>query len=205
MFERIKKEITKYGKIAGQKDLTPGISGNISYRKSDKILITSSGSANGYLKDKDFSVIDFDGNVISGNKKPSTERYLHINFYENRSDINCVFHTHSPYLTAYASAGITPDDNILPEIIYCFGKIPIAKYATPGSVELVEKTSVYLKDYDVVLMENHGVVVGGTTVKDTFLKLELAEAYAKTVLLSKFLGGAKALSNAEVKKISMLK
>ena len=204
MFERIKLEIIKYGKRAGLAGLTPGVSGNISYRKNGKILITSSGSANGFLKDKDFSVIDFDGNVLSGNKKPSTERYLHINFYENRSDINCVFHTHSPYLTAFASAGVEPDEYISPEIIYCFDKFPIADYATPGSVELVEKTSTYLKDYDIVLMENHGVIVGGKTVKDTYLKLELAESYAKTALFAKFLGGAKRLSDKEVNKIKLL-
>lgn len=204
MFERIKSEIIKYGKRASLMGLTPGISGNISYRKRGKILITSSGSANGFLKDKEFSVIDFDGNVLSGNKKPSTERYLHINFYESRSDINCVFHTHSPYLTAFASAGLEPDEYVSPEIIYCFNKFPIAGYATPGSVELVEKTSSFFKDYDVVLMENHGVVVGGKTVKDAYLKLELAEAYAKSVLFTKFIGGAKKLSHSEVEKIRSL-
>ena len=201
----LKNQIIEFGKLAGVKNLTPGISGNISARDNDKIIITSSGSSNSFLEEKDLSVIDFGGNVVGGNVKPSSEKGLHIEFYKQRPDINSIFHVHSPYLTAFASAGIGLEDGILPEIVYCFGKIPLAKYALPGSLDLIEKTSVYFKEYDVVLMQNHGVIVGGTSVKDTYLKLELVEAYAKTLICANFLGGAKILDENEIKKIYSLK
>ena len=89
--------------------------------------------------------------------------------------------------------------------MYCFGKIPIADYALPGSEELVNNTSIFFKDYDVVLMKNHGVIVCGKNVKDAYLKLELAEEYAKTVIFTKLLGGANILSDEEVEKINSLK
>ena len=66
MLEKIKSEIIEYGKLAGEKGYTPGISGNISARFGENIVITSSGSANGYLKDDEFSVIDFEGNSVFG-------------------------------------------------------------------------------------------------------------------------------------------
>ena len=52
MFCRCKltKEILYYGKLCGEKNFTPGYSGNISARYKDGLLITTSGSANGYLK-----------------------------------------------------------------------------------------------------------------------------------------------------------
>lgn len=112
---------------------------------------------------------------------------------------------HSPYLTAFAASGKALEEAISPEIVYCFGKIPLAEYALPGSEELVNKTSIYFSDYDVVLLENHGVIVGGSSVRDTYLKLELAEEYAKTLLFAKLLGGAKILPEEEVKKIYSLK
>ena len=198
-------QIIEYGKLAGVKGLTPGISGNVSARCEDKIVITSSGSASGFLEPNELSVIDFDGNVISGNRKPSSEKGLHIEFYRQRADVNCIFHVHSPYLTAFASAGIPLKEKISPEIIYCFGEIPLAEYALPGSKDLIEKTSKYFKDYDVVLMKNHGVIVGGTSVKDTFLRLELVEEYAKTIICAKILGGAKILEENDVQKIYSLK
>ena len=205
MLEQLKNEITKYGKLAGDKGYTPGISGNISARYGENVVITSSGSANGYLEDSEFSVIDFDGNYVSGNPKPSSEKFLHLEFYKKRADINYIMHVHSPYLTAFAASGVALEDAISPEIVYCFSKIPLAKYALPGSNELVEKTAIYFEDYDIVLLENHGVIVGGATMKQAYLNLELVEEYAKTIICAKILGGAKILPEDEVKKIYSLK
>ncbi len=205
MIETIKKELIEYGKLAGVKNFTPGFSGNLSARCDDKILITATGTANAYLAEDDFTLIDFEGNKIEGEKKPSSEKMLHVEFYRQREDINYIFHVHSPYLTAFSAAGKPMDEHILAEIVYCFDYIPLADYALPGSKELVEKTSKFFKDFDVVLMANHGVIVGGKDVKDTYLKLELCEAYAQTVLFSKLLGGAKMLPSEEVKKIYSLR
>lgn len=130
--------------MAGDKNYTPGISGNLSARCGNMVVITSSGVANGYLTENDFAVVDFDGNAIEG-EKPSSERMLHIEFYKKRPEMNYVMHVHSPYLTAFASAGIALDDKISPEIIYCFEKIPLAEYSIPGSKELVEKHQSILK------------------------------------------------------------
>lgn len=204
MFEDKKNELIEYGRIAGDKNYTPGISGNLSARCGDKVVITSSGVANGYLTEKDFAVVDFNGNLIAG-ENPSSERMLHIEFYKQRPEMNYVMHFHSPYLTAFASAGIALDDKISPEIIYCFGEIPLAEYAIPGSKELVEKTSKYFEDYDVVLMANHGVIIAGKDIKDAFYKLDLCENYAKTVIGAKLLGGAKILPEEEVEKIYSLR
>lgn len=205
MFEELKKELIEYGKLAGVKNFTPGFSGNLSARCGDKILITATGTANGYLSEDDFALIDFDGNKIDGDKKPSSEKMLHVEFYRQREDINYIFHVHSPYLTAFSAAGKALDKNILAEIVYCFDYIPLAEYALPGSKELVENTSKFFKDFDVVLMANHGVIVGGKDIKDAYLKLELCEAYAQTVLFSNLLGGAKMLPSEEVKKIYLLR
>lgn len=205
MDDKIITELIKYGEISGMKSYTPGISGNISARDGDNIIITSSGSANGFLTKKDFSLIDFGGNLLEGNPKPSSERFLHIEYYKKRPDINCVFHFHSPFLTAFAASGKSLDEKISPEIIYCFGEIPIARYALPGTDELVRAVSVFFGGYDIILMENHGVIAGGSSIKQTYLNLELAEEYAKTILFTKLLGGAKILSSKEVEKIYSLK
>lgn len=205
MFDDIKREIIKYGKISADRGLSPGISGNISVRNGDFIVITSSGSANGFLSEHDFSVIDFDCNVIEGNKKPSSEKLLHAEFYKRRFDVNAICHFHSPYLTSYAACAQSINDNVLPEIIYSFKNIPLAKYAIPGSEELVFNTAVYFNDYNVIMMENHGFIAGGETLKDAFLKAETCENYAKTLVFSKILGGAKMLDENEVEKIHALK
>ena len=201
----LKKEIIEYGRLCGIKNFTPGVSGNISARLDDKILITSSGSANGYLTEKDFSVIDYGGNVVSGHPKASSEKLLHIEFYKKRQDVNYIIHVHAPYLSTFASAGIALDEPIMAENVFYFGQIPLAEYGLPSSKNLVEKTAQYFDEYNAVLMANHGFIVGDKTIKDAYLKLELAEAYAQVVINTKILGGAKLLTENQVKEINALK
>ncbi len=201
----VKKELIKYGKLAGKKNLTPGVSGNLSARYGQNIVITVSGSSNGYLSEDDFVVIDFDGNVVEGDKKPSSEKMLHVEFYKMRQDINYIVHVHSPYLSSFASAGIALDEPIMAENVFYFGSIPLAEYGMPSSMDLVEKTAKYFKDFDAVLMANHGFIVGGKTVKDAYLKLELAESYAQVVFNTKMLGGAVLLNEKQVEEINILR
>ena len=197
----LKQEIIKYGKLAGEKNFTPGVSGNISARYGENVLITASGTANGYLEEDDLSVVDFSGNLILGNKKASSETPLHLEFYRMREDINYIIHVHSPYLSSFASCGIAMDEPIMAENVFYFGQIPLAEYGLPSSQDLVDKTAKYFKEYDAVLMANHGFIVGGKTIQDAYLKLELAESYAQVVFNTKLLGGAKIFNEQQVKEI----
>ena len=201
----LKQEIVKYGQMAEAKNLTPGVSGNISARYGENILITSSGSANGYLKEDDFAVIDLNGNIVEGTKKPSSEKLLHCEFYKMRPDVNYIIHMHSPYLSSFASAGIPLDEPIMAENVFYFGQIPLAEYGLPSSTDLVNKTAKYFNEYNAVLMANHGFIVGDKTIHDAFLKLTLAESYAQVVLNTRILGGAKVLNKEQTEEILKLR
>lgn len=203
--ETLKQEIIHYGKLAGEKNFTPGYSGNISARYGDKILITSSGSANGYLSEDELVIMDFDGNLVEGKKKPSSEKMLHVKFYEMRPDVNYIIHVHSPFLSTFACTHIALDEPIMAENVFYFGQIPLAEYGLPSSKDLVDKTSKYFKDYDAVLMANHGFIVGDKTIKDAFLKLELAESYAQVVFNTKMLGNPVLFTDKQVEEINSLK
>ena len=204
-FKSIKKELIEYGKLAGLKNFTPGVSGNMSARYGENIVITTSGSANGYLKDDDFVVIDYNGRVVKGNKKPSSEKMLHVKFYSMRPDINYIIHVHAPYLSSFASSGKALDEPIMAENVFYFGHIPLAEYGLPSSSDLVEKTAKYFRDFDAVLMANHGFIVGDKTIEGAYLKLELAESYAQVVFNTKVLGGPVLLNEKQVEDIYMLR
>lgn len=202
----LKQELIKYGKLAGEKNFTPGVSGNLSARyDNDKVLITASGTANGYLKENDFTLIDYDCNILEGDKKPSSEKLVHIEFYKMRPDINYILHVHSPYLSSFASSGKALDEPIMAENVFYFGEIPLAEYGLPSSTDLVTKTAKYFKDYNAVMMANHGFIVGSSSIEDAYLKLELAESYAQVVLNTKILGGAVLLNEQQVEEINRLK
>ena len=203
--EDITQQIIKLGKVLGEKNLTSGYSGNISARINDSILITVSGSSNGHLKENHLTLMDFEGNSKDPDKKPSSEKKLHIEFYKKRSDINCILHVHSPYLSSFAAAGKDLLAPIMAENVYYFKGIPLAEYGLPSSEDLVEKTAKYFEEYDAVLMANHGFIIGSSSLKDAYLKLELAEQYAQVVLNTYILGGPKILSNKQADEILALR
>lgn len=203
--EKLKKELIEYGKLAGVKNFTPGYSGNFSARYEDKILITTSGSSNGYLSEDELVLIDFNGKSLEEGKKPSSEKMLHVEFYKQRPDVNYIIHVHPVFLSSFACCKIALDEPIMAENVFYFGQIPLAEYGLPGSMDLVEKTAKYFKDYDAVLMANHGFVVGDKTIKDAYLKLELAESYAQVVFNTKMMGGAVLFNQGQVDEINSLK
>lgn len=201
----LSKQIIDYGKLCGEKNFTPGYSGNISARYKDGMLITTSGSANGYLSADDIVYTDFDGKSLEKEKKPSSEKFLHIELYKKRPEFNYIIHVHAPYLSSFACAGKDLMEPVMAENVFYFGGIPLAEYALPSTMELVENTAKYFDKYDAVLMANHGFIVGSKTIEDAYLKLELAESYAQVVLNTKVLGGAKLLSDEQANKILQLR
>lgn len=203
----LKDEIIKYGNIIDRKSFSPGTSGNISVRYEDKIIITASGSSNGSLTYDDLITIDFEGKVIEGdsNKKPSSEKLLHIEFYKKRPDINAIIHVHPIFLSSFASARKSLEEPVMAENVFYFGKIPLADYALPSSVELAKNTAKYFDKHNAVLMANHGFIVGDKDIAQAYLKLELAESYAQIVLNTYLLGGPVLLNEQEVTAIEALK
>lgn len=204
MLSKIEK-IIEYGKRCGEKNYTPGYSGNISARHKSGMLITTSGSSNGYLSKDDIVLTDFYGKSLEEGKKPSSEKFLHIEIYKKRPEINYIIHVHAPYLSSFASAGKDLMAPIMAENVFYFGGIPLADYALPSTMQLVENTVKYFDKYDAVLMANHGFVVASKTIEDAYMKLELAESYAQVVLNTYILGGAKLLSEKEAEEILKLR
>ena len=205
MLSKEVKKIIEYGKLCGEKNYTPGYSGNISARYKDGMLITTSGSSNGYLSENDIVYTNFEGKSLEDGKKPSSEKFLHIEIYKKRPDINYIIHVHAPYLSSFASAGKDLMAPIMAENVFYFGGIPLADYALPSTMELVENTVKFFDKFDAVLMANHGFVVASKTIEDAYMKLELAESYAQVVLNTYLLGGAKLLSNSQADEILALR
>ena len=199
------KKIIEYGKLCGEKNYTPGYSGNISARYKDGMLITTSGSSNGYLSEHEIVYTNFEGKSLEEGKKPSSEKFLHIEIYKKRPEINYIIHVHAPYLSSFASAGKDLMAPIMAENVFYFGGIPLADYALPSTMELVENTVKFFDKFDAVLMANHGFIVASKTIEDAYMKLELAESYAQVVLNTYLLGGARLLSKSQADEILALR
>lgn len=180
-------EICETGRYLYREGLTPGRSGNISVRSQNTVAITPSGMSLGYLKAEDVVILNMDGKILAGKETPSSELQLHLDIYKKRDDVQGIVHTHSPYATGFALAGQ------MIERLEGFGKLtnPFLKmidYIPPGSPELAFSVGEGLKEEDVLILKNHGVVATGKNLFEAALLAEFVETTAKTQFVSRVLG-----------------
>ena len=104
IMEAERQQIVDYGKKMSASGLSVGTSGNISIYDPETGYMAISPSGLGYFdtEAKDIVVMDLDGNIIDGERKPSSEHGLHTIVYKNRPEARAVVHTHSPYATTLA-------------------------------------------------------------------------------------------------------
>jgi L-fuculose-phosphate aldolase len=176
--------------------------GNISARtENNTILITRSGKCKGKITLNDILEIDYNGNILSGNGKASTENKIHLFVYSNRKEVNAVVHCHPPYSTAFALTGEGLTDHYLPEVMLTLGKVPICKYATPSTDQVPESMKPFIENAWALLLANHGAVTLGKDLDDAYYKMEKLEHAAKIIFLAKQLGKPQKLSDESVKEL----
>lgn len=198
----LKKEIIEAGRRVYDRGYVASNDGNISARVDAKrVVITPTGVSKGFMKTEDLVLVDMDGNVLEGQKKPSSEIFMHLRIYKDRPDINSVCHAHPPYATGFAVAGLPLDKCILPEVIIVLGGIPLADYGTPGTDEFYKPVLKYLKDYDAFLLANHGALTIGSDVFNAYHKMETLEHFAHIAFVAMQLGQANTIAPGEVQKL----
>ena len=86
---KLRAEIVSYGKKMVKLGLVFGSEGNISVRLPSKgYLITPSMVDYEEMREEDLVLVDGDGNVLSGDKKPSIEIPIHPAVYKARKDVS---------------------------------------------------------------------------------------------------------------------
>jgi L-fuculose-phosphate aldolase len=202
----LKSELVYYSKLCYRNKFLAATDGNLSIRKGkEKFLTTPTTYCKGKLKEKDIITVNLNGEKISGTGKPSSEFKLHKYIYEKRDDVNAVVHTHPKFSTAFAAAGIALDKIVFPEIYLKLGKIPLAEYATPSTGEVPQSVSVYVKDYNAILLANHGLVTFADTIEEAYYITEKVEHIAEVTFYCRMLGGERELTDKQIEKLKNLK
>lgn len=73
-------------------------------RERGLVAIKPSGVAYDELTAEDIVVLDLDGNVVSGDRRPSTDTPTHLVLYRAFGEIGGIVHTHSTWSVAWAQA-----------------------------------------------------------------------------------------------------
>lgn len=189
MYEEQKRELVRICHLLYEKNLVTAADGNVSVRVSEEhILLTPSGKSKGFVEEGDILVLDLEGHLAEGAGKPSREYPMHRAVYEERPEAGAVVHTHPVFATAFAMAGKTVPDRYLIETKVALKGIALAGYAAPGSDALAEQVRKVAAGNDAILLQNHGALTVGHDLVDAFLKMEVLECVAKTIIMSRLVG-----------------
>lgn len=176
--------------------LVVGTSGNVSRLLGgasdgrELMAITPTGVEYDRLKVEDILVTDLDIDLVMGDGVPSSEALLHAEIYRRRSDAAAVMHTHSPYATAAAVAGVDIPPILDEMVLVVGGEVKVSEYAFPSSDALAANVCDALGERNAALIRNHGVVGVGTDLDEALRVCELVEHAARVMVYASALGGA---------------
>jgi L-fuculose-phosphate aldolase len=163
--------------------MTTTSGGNLSIRESNgDIWITPARVDKGNLTRDDIVCVHPDG-TVDGPHPASSEFPFHQAVYQARPDLGAVVHAHPVALVAFSICGQVPDTKIFHQAYSVCGTPGFAKYALPGSKQLGENIAECFRDgFASVILENHGVVVGGDSMSHAFQRFEALEFAGKTII-----------------------
>ena len=198
-----KKQIIAIGKRMYDKGFVASNDGNISCRVGpNTIWTTPTGVSKGFMTPDMLVKMNFDGKVLMGKLKPSSEVKMHLRVYNENPDVMAVTHAHPPVATSFAIAGISLDRAILPEAVVNLGSVPIAHYATPGSQDVPDSIAPYCNTHNAVLLANHGALSWGKDLTEAYHRLESLEYYATVLMYTgRIIGRANELSCSQVNEL----
>ncbi|WP_077210978.1 class II aldolase/adducin family protein [Bacillus dakarensis] len=180
-----KKLICEIGRRIYAKNFVAANDGNISVKVGPStIWTTPTGVSKGFMTPDMMVKMDLSGKVLSGKMKPSSEVKMHLRVYNENPEVNAVVHAHPPVATSFAIAGIALDKPVSSEAVVLLGRVPLAPYALPGTQEVPDSVAPFCKDYNAVLLANHGALTWGTDLIQAYYRMESLEHYALMLMYS---------------------
>jgi ribulose-5-phosphate 4-epimerase/fuculose-1-phosphate aldolase len=203
LLEGMRTEVARVALTMLRWGLVRGTSGNISARdpESGLVALTPSGMDYDKIQPADVVVLDLDGAVVDGSRKPSNEKPLHLVCYRQRPDVHGVVHTHSPYATALSMV-CSELPVAMPEVIFALGgSVPVAPYTTPGTERLGLEALEVIGDRKGVILQNHGTLTIGETADKALHRAVALEDAAYIYSLALQLGRPFLLAASEIKAL----
>ena len=157
--ESSKEQIVIACQALGLHGCGSGIGGHVSMRApvENAIWINAFDRTLAEITIDDVLLIDFDGNVLEGNREVSIGVDFHPGIYNEREDVNAIVHTHGPWGTALA--GLARPLKIRANLACFFHNdqvlSPDDSFASIGPV---------IGDANTVIIPWHGCITVGTTI-----------------------------------------
>ncbi|MFA5039413.1 MAG: class II aldolase/adducin family protein [Candidatus Omnitrophota bacterium] len=181
------EDIKKIGRWIWEKDLSGGLSGNLSIRLDEKtVLITGRGTCLGDLRNEDVCTMDMEGNALQKGFVPSSEKPFHLSVYKNL-EARAVVHVHPTFSNGYFAAHDAISFDTF-ETRLSLGDVPVIDQKTPTITDISPVIEA-LKNSNIVVLKHHGVVAIGETLKEAFFLAQTLEEAVKVACVKGLYAG----------------
>ncbi|HSZ51267.1 MAG TPA: class II aldolase/adducin family protein [Caulobacteraceae bacterium] len=197
----LREQLVHIMKAMDARGLNRGTSGNASVRHGEDMLVTPTGVPPAQLHADQIVLVRADGTWASEGARPSSEWQMHSGILMRRPDVNAVVHCHSRHATILACAG-----REIPSMHYMVGvsggaSVPVAPYATFGSIELADATVEALGGRFAALLANHGQIAIARNLSRALAIAEEIEEQAAIYWGTLAIGGPNLLDEAEMARV----
>ena len=202
MDEKLRQELCEICHLLYDRGYVVSNDGNVSIRtERGTVLITPSGVGKGRITPDMLVETDLEGNVLSGDRHPSSEGKMHWLVYRERPDVMAVVHAHPPMSTAFAVCRRPLKERYLAELVIGLGEVPVAPFAMPSTDEVPESVRPFLRDHSAVLLANHGALTWGPSLLSAFDRMETVEQTAKIFFYTSLLGGGVEMTDQQAETL----
>lgn len=200
-YREIKEECYEANLLLPEHKLIDLTFGNVSVADPARgvFAIKPSGVDYSVLQSNDMAIVDYDGRIVEGSLRPSSDTPTHRRLFQAFQGIRAVVHTHSRNAVAFAQAGREIPCLGTTHADYFYGNVPVTRMMTPQEIEsayewetgnvIVERfTDLDPTQICAVLVQSHGPFAwgpGGKKAVENALALEvIAEMAMKALQLN---------------------
>ena len=159
--------------------------------RDDRFLLNPFGPHWSELSASDLITVDLEGTVVEGDGAwEQTAFMIHRGVHQARASARCVLHTHMPYATAVSVTRGGLETAISQNSMYFHGHVISLEYGglADAADEGLRIGNAVGDGVNVVMLENHGVLVIGETVAEAWHRLYFLERACQVQILAQSTG-----------------
>jgi L-fuculose-phosphate aldolase len=175
------EELVRTSRALVANGLVRGAGGNVSAREGDVMWISPSGFSFLDAGPEDYPGVSLaKGEIVRGERRPSSEVLMHLAIYRSRPEVNAVIHTHPPVTLALTAAGHDLRPMFADYYVYLGKNVPHLPYITVTTPELAAAVEGVVKAPDCygIVLRNHGAIAVGVSIKEAYFRTLAIEEQA---------------------------
>ena len=165
MYKELRQSLIDTARKMEQYNLIRMSGGNVALRVEDKILVTPSAMAYDTMLPEDIVIVDIEGNVIEGNRRPTSDLKAILYILKHMPEVNAVIHTHQPKAVALSLLcdklpiiSTTMVDEVK-------GEVNVAPFTISSDEGMGIQTVEHAGKALCVILKNHGVMAYGKSLE----------------------------------------